>query len=138
MAPGLPPKRDSQRRRRSPKAQNVHVDALVTQPDPPAAWCALAKDWYRSLAQSGQAVFYEPSDWATAIVAGWCLDEWNNTRKAATITEFRHLCSQLMVTEGDRRRGRLEVKRPGQGEDSPKGNAAVAEYRAALGVVRGA
>ena len=133
------PKRDSQRRRRVPPAENVVIEALVEQPAPPASWCPTAREWYESLAQSGQSVFYEPSDWNTAIVAGWMLDEWMSTRKAAIITEFRHLCAQLMATEGDRRRGRLEVKRPGQGEPpTPKGDAVVAEYRAKLGVVRGA
>lgn len=132
------PKRDAQRRRTRDLAQNVVVEALVEQPEPPKEWGPMATEWYRSLAQSGQSVFYEPSDWRTAIVAGWMLDEWMTTRKAATITEFRYMCAQLLATEGDRRKGRLEVKRPQHGEPSPKGDQVVAEYRAKLGVVKGA
>jgi len=62
------------------------------------------------------------------------LDDWVSSRKAATMNEFRMLCGQLLATEGERRRGRLEIQRPGQ-EGPSKGDSVVAEYRAKLGVV---
>lgn len=132
---GPAPKRSTQRRRTNKTGvKQVPAVGPVEQPPAPQDWGPLARQWYESLAESGQAQFYEPSDWATAIVAGWLLDDWVESRRAATMNEFRMLCGQLLATEGERRRGRLEITRPGQ--DAPsKGAAAVAEYRAKLGVV---
>lgn len=133
---GPAPKRSTQRRRTNKTGtQSITASGSVSQPAAPNEWGQLATNWYRSLAESGQAVFYEPSDWQTAIVAGWLLDEWMDTRKAATMNEFRMLCAQLLATEAERRRGRLEIQRPGQSDTPSKGDAVVAEYRAKLGVV---
>ena len=132
---GPAPKRSSQRRRvNKTGTQTIAAPGTVAQPPAPEAWGSLATNWYRSLAESGQSVFYEPSDWQTAIVAGWLLDEWMDTRKAATMNEFRMLCAQLLATEAERRRGRLEIQRD-QSDAPSKGDAAVAQYRAKLGVV---
>lgn len=132
---GPVPKRSTQRRRvNKTGVKQVPAVGRVEQPAAPDDWGQLPRQWYESLAASGQAQFYEPSDWATAIVAGWLLDDWVSSRKAATMNEFRMLCGQLLATEGERRRGRLEIQRPGQ--DGPsKGDSVVAEYRAKLGVV---
>lgn len=129
------PKRDDKRRNKATrKADKIYAEGGVEQPEPPAAWGLMAKEWYRSLEDSAQAEFYEPSDWQTAIVAGWLLDEWMNTRRATTMGEFRMLCSQLMATEGERRRARLEIHRNAPDEDK-KGAVAVSEYKARLGIV---
>jgi hypothetical protein len=129
------PKRDDKRRNRvTAKADKIYAEGEVEQPDPPAAWGQQARAWYESLAQSAQAEFYEASDWQTAIVAGWLLDEWMNTRRATTMGEFRMLCAQLVATEGERRRARLEIHRNAP-EEEKKGAVAVSEYKARLGVV---
>ena len=129
------PKRDDKRRNRvTAKADKIYAEGRVEAPAAPAAWSQQAKDWYASLAESAQAEFYEPSDWQTALVAGWLLDEWMSTRRATTMGEFRMLCTQLVATEGDRRRARLEIHRNAP-EEEKRGAVAVSEYKARLGIV---
>lgn len=131
------PKRDDQRRNRvTRKADKIFTDGKpVAQPPAPATWSQPAKDWYTALSTSAQAEFYEDSDWQTALVAGWLLDEWMSTRRATTMGEFRMLCAQLLATEGERRRARLEVHRNAP-EEEKRGAVAVQEYKARLGLVK--
>ncbi|MBQ1164022.1 hypothetical protein KBZ21_39135, partial [Streptomyces sp. A73] len=42
---------------------------LPELPEPDELWHPIARDWYLSLRASGQAVFYQPSDWAMARYA---------------------------------------------------------------------
>ena len=132
------PKRDDQRRNKATrKADKVYTrdgDLPVKQPPAPKEWCKPARDWYTSLSTSAQAVFYEDSDWQTALAAGWLYDDWHHTRRATTFGEFRMLCSQLMATEGERRRARLESHRNAS-EEEKRGAVAVSDYKARLGVV---
>lgn len=133
------PKRDDQRRNQNTrKADKIYTrdgDLPVKQPPAPRGWCKEAKAWYKSLSTSAQSIFYEDSDWQTAIAAGYLYDDWMTTRRATTFGEFRMLCSQLMVTEGERRRARVEIHR-NAAEEEKKGAVAVTEYKARLGVVR--
>lgn len=136
--PGPVAKRDDKRRNTATmKAEHVYTregDLPVVQPPPVEHWCQAAKDWYTSLRTSAQAVFYEDSDWQVALTAGHVLNEWHHRRAATTMQEFRHLCGQLLATEGDRRRARLEIHRNAKAE-AKKGATAVSEYKARLGVV---
>ena len=85
MAPGPPPKRSEARRRRNKDGVEVMKvdldDAIAGEVEIPAppepmvdeetgeergGWHPIAEDLYMSLTKSGQALFYEPSDWATA------------------------------------------------------------------------
>lgn len=80
--PGPVPKRDEERRRRNkPTTETIKVDLSestaqqIEIPSPPVdpdsgelLWHPIAERWYMSLARSGQAIFYEPSDWETAYV----------------------------------------------------------------------
>lgn len=116
--PGPPPKREDQRRRR-----NKNPDGLTTvaatggkRPKLPRvspSWHPLMKDWFRSLKQSGQARFYEPSDWQTArLLAEVMSQELNNGEgvKASMLAEFNRAAASLMTTEGERRRLRVELQ----------------------------
>ena len=73
----------------------------------------MAKDWFRSLAQSGQAKFYEPSDWQYARFVAWQMSEHMNSEKpqAATLGQIIKANEQLLVTDASRRRLRLELLR---------------------------
>ena len=154
-AGGPPPKRASERRRRNkpdfpittaPGAPHVEV------PEPDPDWHPVARRWYESLAASGQSQFYEPSDWATAYllaesisrdlkpqVVGLHPETGKPVRaaipmKGASLAAYLRGMTSLMVTEGDRRRARLELERPGAVEkDTPAGVTALDEYRKALG-----
>ena len=118
--PGPPPKRTEQRRRRNkPEAgQEVTTAAgsgLVKAPNVKPGWHPIMKDWYRSLKSSGQAQFYQASDWQTAQL--WChimseaLSD-DEPIKAALLAQFNSAAGDLMTTEGARRRLRLELQNP--------------------------
>ena len=141
-------KRDGERRRRNKDAvetETVDIAALVGQdveiPVADEDWHPVAKMWYDSLKRSGQAIFYEPSDWATAYLLTDVLDRWLKPQEVkvgqtgsegaekgggdvtyvfedkiiampgATITALLKGMTALMVTEGDRRRLKIELER---------------------------
>jgi hypothetical protein len=98
-------------------------------PDGDSDWHPVALRWFESLAGSGQSVFYEPSDWATAYLIAESMSvelkpqpvvdketgnvEWVRfPPKGASLAAWLKAMSSLMVTEGDRRRARLELERP--------------------------
>lgn len=134
----MPRKRDAERRNRAtPKADKILVQGTelpVKQPRARSGWRPEVRAWYRSLANSAQAVFYEDSDWQTALVAADALQNWYDTGRTAMYEQWRMTCSQLMVTEGERRKNRLEIHR-NAAEEMEQGAKTVQEYRARLGVV---
>lgn len=73
----------------------------------------LVVDWYDSLKESAQSRYYEPSDWQTARIVAHFLDHEvkssrSNGQMVATLHSFM---TDLMVSEGARRRVRLEIER---------------------------
>jgi hypothetical protein len=113
---GPPPKRSTQRRRRNKESKPDSVSAqavAVEQPRADSKWHPAAKRWYASLAESGQAQFFEPSDWQAAqFIAGEMSDYLRSKRKSAMM--FSHLWSamgELLTTEASRRRVRMEIER---------------------------
>lgn len=73
----------------------------------------LVQDLYDSMRHSGQAQFYEPSDWNYArIVLQMLSDQLHLPKPNANLTAalFSSL-SDLLVAEGQRRRVRMEVER---------------------------
>jgi hypothetical protein len=118
---GPVPKRDGERRRRNKPdtpTETVPVSGEVPVPAADPAWHPIARDWYASLAGSGQAQFYEPSDWATACYTAHVMSEILNadTLSAALIGAVNTLMSSLLTTEGDRRRVRMEIDRKTTGK----------------------
>ncbi|TAL43892.1 MAG: hypothetical protein EPN91_05425 [Salinibacterium sp.] len=66
---GPVPKRASERaghRAKDDVPDQVKVNGPVPQPPADREWAPAAKRWYSSLAQSGQANYFEPSDWEEA------------------------------------------------------------------------
>lgn len=129
---GPPPKRSDQRRRKNPPAAGEPTKApgaeRVEIPAADESWHPIARRWYESLALSGQAHFYQPSDWGTAfflaesmsrelkpqgiVYQGVITSYELMTVKAGTISALLKGMSDLMVTEGSRRRIALELQRP--------------------------
>lgn len=145
------PKPEAMRRRRNESAGPVDRAASGRAfRRPPAAnrkWHPVARRWFEALARSGQAIFYEPSDWATAYLVAESmsrdlLPQYVGTTddgkvieavlplKGASLSAYLRAFSSLLVTEGDRRRSRLELLRAG--EEDPTAESAVTridEYR---------
>ena len=138
--PGPVPKRSDQRRRRNKTTSDTDKAAGAKTVKVPAAdrsWHPIAKSLGASLATSGQAEFYEPSDWAFAFSL---MDDLSYIKKAQERDERRPAqmlqtvytaFERLLVTEGDRRRVRLELERGGEPDVDPAKVAIMDEYRAA-------
>lgn len=160
-ATGPIPKRTEERRRRNTtteagenlEAEKVEVDAPPAPPLPMnEKWHDDAKEFYQACIDSVQSRFYEPSDWAALKMA--CetqsrllekvpvvtTDDNGDTKvkmlrmpiKGADLNGLTKLWSLLMVTEGDRRRLRLEIERKAATPDLPATAEQVVQNRAAL------
>lgn len=137
--PGPIPKRSDQRRRANkpvggitsaPGAEAVAIPAA----DP--AWHPMARDWFESLASSGQRAFYQPSDWQVARVWAEVLSRQLTATKgmsAVMVQAWAASASELLTTEGSRRRARLELERSNTVDaDEDASVTAIAAYRAKL------
>lgn len=132
---GPVPKRSDQRRRTNKRPDDVDKAGgadVFEPPEPDSEWHPIALAWFRSLAESGQSAFYEPSDWATAVFVAEAMSRELEPQglvykgeitgyhtmvvKASMLSALMSAMSSLMVTEGDRRRMRLELQRPKPGE----------------------
>jgi hypothetical protein len=105
----------------------VEVAGKVRRPAASRSWHPLARQWYNALGKSGQAQWFEETDWAAAALVAEqitrCLEP------EAPATAFRNVwdaMKDLLSLEADRRRARIEVVRPGQGTPPPPGGDAAA------------
>ena len=130
------PKRSSQRRRtNSPQADTVNMigsvevpDLGLTDPHP------LVVDLYESLKISGQAQWYEPSDWERARITCHLLsDQLKSGRPSSTMYQtIQGDLAALMTAEGDRRRLRMEIERDqASSGDDDRRLALMEQYRKA-------
>lgn len=151
----IPKRSDTRIRRNEPGSENTtgvvgvtKGEALGGKPYPcPAAWHPVAKKWYKSLAQSGMASYYEQSDWAQAYVIANELSvylvsgEWTDPatgrthykRNGMILSALLNSMAALGTTEGERRRMRIELEKPTV-KEVPASVTALDNYRAALGV----
>ncbi|WP_407285501.1 hypothetical protein [Streptomyces sp. BP-8] len=120
--PGPVPKRSDQRRRRNEPAgpAPVKAEAGKTPAVPRASgdWHPIAKRWFQSLKDSGQAQFYEQSDWLTAVYVAEAMSR-NLGQSKFSAQLFQGVMSamtDLLTTEGARRRARVELEREVSGE----------------------
>lgn len=93
---------------KAPGAAEVAVPAADEQ------WHPIARRWYESLAESGQSRYYEPSDWWTAqyLAEAMSRNLSNERFSAQLFAAVMSGATELMTTEGARRRLRLELQRP--------------------------
>ncbi|OBJ41337.1 hypothetical protein A5630_23150 [Mycolicibacterium mucogenicum] len=84
----------------------------------------LVQDYYQAMIDSGQARYFEPTDWQHARLAMLAMNEMLTARyktgkqagERAPISVMKlqvlnQMLSTLLVTEGDRRRVRMEIER---------------------------
>lgn len=130
---GPVPKRSSERRRRNkqPAVERVLMVGEVRVPPLPQGTHKIARRLYRSLADSGQSRFFEPSDWALAL---WLADQMTRLLKQdgpASSKDFASVwaaAKDLMSTEASRRRAQIEVVR-GDVDDDDDAPTALDDYR---------
>lgn len=114
---GPVPNRSDQRvRRNKPEVPIDKVVSIGVVDVPPLDFPnphPLVSDLYKSLQFSGQAKFYEPSDWQYARIACFFADQLLKSSRpsAQLLVTVNQMLSSLLVSEGDRRRVRLEVER---------------------------
>lgn len=146
---GPTPKRSNQRRRRNkPEVETTEAAGakLVDQPRAKTSWHPAAKRWYEALAESGQARFYEPSDWALAHIIAESMSRDLKPRSVgvtdegkvvtsslpisgASLSSYLKAMTGLLVTEGDRRRAQVELTRPAVDEEAPENVSEIDEWR---------
>ena len=103
----------------------------VPVPAESRAWHPVAKRLWRAAKNSGQAQFYQPSDWA---VMYFLLDEVTAylvapRRNGQILTALMGGFSSLMMTEGDRRRLQIELTQPSSEELASAGVEEMAKWR---------
>lgn len=130
------PKRNSESMRHpssdAPAADKIDLESVagrqVVAPASDPKWHPLATEWFESLKESLQIAFYEPSDWASAKIMAEQLSRCLKPRyvgvdsegnailthqpmNGSEMTAFIKAWTSLLVTEGERRRMRLEIHR---------------------------
>ncbi len=135
---GPVPKRSDQRRRRN--ADEVEVASAPsgypdgsTAPPPDEGWHPIARRWYDSLANSGQSFFFEPSDWAQAAYVAEAMSRNLNQGQRLSGQLFAAVvaaASDLLTTEGARRRLRIELSKAEAAEVDSGIADLMAEYKA--------
>lgn len=142
------PKRSEDRIRRNvPEVpvEKLEIDAPAA-PQPPLNIPDahfLAIDWYNSLAESAESHYYEPSDWQAARLCAFMMSGMLKSQRPSPemYKAIQSAFTSLMVTEGDRRRLRLEIVRR-KSSDAPSGpesimHDALAQYQKMFASVDG-
>lgn len=127
------PKRSAERRRRNKESQPDTVTAAGKVKVPASArhWHPIARRWYLSLKSSGQSEFYEPSDWAAAYYVAEMMTKQLEASKtsAQLFMGVWGAMGDLLSTEAQRRRMRLEIERETGPKPVSAGVTAIADYR---------
>jgi len=73
----------------------------------------LVKELYEAMKNSAQKQYFEPSDWAYAKVTLHYVDKSLKQAKpsAMLLSSINTMLASLLLTEGDRRRVRIEIER---------------------------
>ena len=112
---GPVPKRNEQRQRRNKESRLQEVPVIPVsasiQPDPDPTWSKGALMIWDAMGKSGQARFYQPTDWAFAYQLCSVVTSFEDSGRAngQMYSSIISACSALMLTEGDRRRIGLQL-----------------------------
>ncbi|MGW4158709.1 phage terminase small subunit [Streptomyces sp. NPDC004788] len=107
----------------------------VKIPNADRDWHPIARRLWDSLKSSGQADFYQNSDWAFAYSLCEDLSHYKKSgkRSGQMLQTIYSAFERLLVAEGDRRRVRIELQEP-EPEETPAAVLAIADYKKDLGV----
>lgn len=106
-------------------AEDVQVPRVVSD------WHPIAKRWFKALKDSGQSEFYEPSDWAYAYFLADQMSYYqkSKSRSSMMLTAILSGMTGLLLTEGDRRRARIELVRGSPEEEKSAAVIAIEAYK---------
>jgi hypothetical protein len=116
-----------------PVTKGLSRPTRVPQAD--SEWHPIARMLWDALKKSGQADFYEQSDWAYAYSLCDDLSMYKKSgRRSSQMAQVIYSAmTNLLVTEADRRRVRIELHEPEPEEDSASVTA-INDARARLGL----
>lgn len=130
--------RDAQRGDKMPIAKGT-LRPVEDVPAPGEDWHEIAVELYLSAAESGQSDFYQKSDWL--LWYSLCEDlsyyKKMGKRSGQMLQTIYSTMTELLVSEGARRRARIELLEPEPEQDDAT-VLALAEYRSDLGMEDGA
>ena len=112
---GPVPKRNEARQRRNKDGllQEVSIIApsVCAQPAPAVGWSDTAYMIWEAMAQSGQAMFYQPSDWAVGFLVCNTVTAFEDSgcSNGQMMSSILSGCSSLLLTEADRRRVGIQL-----------------------------
>lgn len=108
----VPERAENRRRRNKTNTQSDTIYGTVAVPPADESWHEIAYDWYTSLAKSGQSKYFEPSDWTAAQLLAHEMTRMLAARASANMfAAVWAAMGDLLTTEGERRRARLEITR---------------------------
>ena len=116
-----------------PVTKGVARPTSIPEPDP--GWHPIALQLWHALAASGQADFYQQSDWALAFSLCDDLSHYKKSlkRSGQMLQTIYSAMERLLVAEGDRRRVRIELHEP-EDDSEPAAVVAIADYKRDLGL----
>jgi len=97
----------------------------------------LVKELYDSMKKSAQRKYFEPTDWAKAKVTMHFLNKllYSTKPSAQMLATVESMMTSLLLTEGDRRRLRIEIERQPTAPDGEAKVLSMADrFAEALGV----
>lgn len=119
--------------KKAPAAANVKI------PAEDRAWHPVVKAWWRSLKESGQSRFFEPSDWQAARITAHFgsrvfkrlenADVDDLKRLRPSVAQFWTMTADLGTTEAARRRVRIELIRTGEGDGETAEVISIDDYK---------
>lgn len=132
---GPAPKRSDQKagHHKPPEVTKVVVRGRVEPPEPRSTWSDSTLDWYAGLAQSGQSVTYEPSDWQEALFIGDLMEDYKREPMASLAVAILKGYADLGVSDSARKRSGVEVNREQSEDDAEDAREAIADLRAIAG-----
>lgn len=119
---GPPPKRSDQRVRRNKDVIDIDKVPMHGEVEAPELGLenphSIIEDFWASLPESGQTQYWEPSDWQFARVTLHFLNgQIKSSRPSGQIlATVNSMLTDMLVSEGARRRVRMEIERQNQQE----------------------
>lgn len=126
--------RDTNRGDRLPLTKGT-LRPVEDVPGPDPDWHPIAQELYLSAAESGQSDFYQKSDWLLWFSLCEDLSYYKKMgkRSGQMLQTIYSTMTELLVSEGARRRVRIELHEP-EPEEDDAAVLALADYRSDLGM----